>query len=112
MIIPSTLFSLNAEDEQGSGVSLTKIKINNSGWFDYINPFDLNGLNSGEYMISYYSIDNAGNIESVNYLYITLIDPNSQESPTNIPSFLPLPIILMIGGYVLLTIYKFKKKEL
>ncbi|KKM02486.1 hypothetical protein LCGC14_1783960, partial [marine sediment metagenome] len=112
MIILSTLFSLDADDDQGSGVSTIKFKINDSEWFDYFEPFDLNGLNSGEYIISYYSTDNAGNIENVKYLYITLIDPNSQETPTNIPSFLPLPIILMIGGYVLLTIYKFKKKEL
>ncbi len=112
VVIPSTLFSLNASDLQGSGISMIKYKINDSAWFDYVEPFGLDGFDFGTYEISYYSIDNAGNIENIKHLYITLIDPNSQETPAGIPSFLPLPIILMIGGYVFLSIYKFKKKEL
>ncbi|GAH46006.1 unnamed protein product, partial [marine sediment metagenome] len=73
-ITSSTLITLSAVDNHGvgSGVALTKYKIYNSeydsGWFDVISPasFHLLGLEDGEYDIDYYSIDNVGNIESVN----------------------------------------------
>ncbi len=110
VVIPSTIFSLDADDGQGSGLSLIKFKVNDSVWFDYSNPFDLTSFNFGNYVISYYSIDNAGNIEDIQTITITLTDPNSQEITTSIPSFLPLPIILMVNVYILFTIHRLKRK--
>ncbi len=112
VIISSTLFSLNANDDQGSGVSLIKYQINDSAWLDYVGPFDLNGHSFGSYKISYYSIDNAGNIENVHSLIVTLVDPESQSIPNNIPSFIPLSIILIISIYILFATRSIRKHKL
>ncbi len=54
--------TLNATDDM-SGVNVTYYRVNNQGWEIYEYPFVFN--NSNQYTIEYYSIDNAGNMESV-----------------------------------------------
>jgi len=46
-----------------SGVNVTYWKINEEEWETYVEPFVIE--NPGYYVIEYYSIDNAGNIEDV-----------------------------------------------
>jgi VCBS repeat-containing protein len=50
-----------AATDDCSGVASTLYSVNGSEWMSYIDPFVL--VNAGEYIIRYYSIDNAGNIE-------------------------------------------------
>ncbi|QKG79338.1 OmpL47-type beta-barrel domain-containing protein [Tenuifilum thalassicum] len=54
---------LNTSDR--FGVAETKIMIDSSGkWNRYIKPIQTSRLSEGEHKISYFSIDNAGNVES------------------------------------------------
>jgi hypothetical protein len=46
-----------------SGVASTLYSVNGSDWMPYTDPFVL--TNPGEYIIHYYSTDNAGNIEEI-----------------------------------------------
>ncbi len=80
----STTFTLTAEDGIGSGVSVIKYKINNSNWVDYSSPFDLSDYDYGDYLISYYSIDNVDNAEVENSFLVKLV---------------PLPTTPAISGY-------------
>ncbi len=112
IFFPSTLFSLNIDDDHGSGVSMIKFRINNSVWFDYVGPFDLAGFSFGSHEISYYSVDNAGNKEDVQTLIITLIDPESQFITNNIPSFIPLSIIIIITIFILFATHRIKKNSI
>lgn len=93
-------------------MSITKYKINDSVWFDYSTPFDLTGLNFGTYAISYYSIDNAGNVEEIQTIDITLIGSDPQNSSNSVPSFMVFPIISILVFYVLINNRKIKRKKL
>ncbi len=77
----STRFSIIANDNQGSGIFETFYSINNSNWINYTKPFDLSDFNPGTYIISYYSIDNAGNIEEIHSITISLIEEQPPDSP-------------------------------
>jgi hypothetical protein len=62
-------FTLSAVDA-GSGTGLTCYLITgpngyNSGWLNYSTPFNLGGLQDGQYTICYHSTDNLGNAESL-----------------------------------------------
>lgn len=85
----STIFTLTAEDGLGSGVSVIRYKINDSAWIDYTGGFDLTGYAYGYYIISYYAIDEVGNIESVNSIIVELVEIPSEQAP-------PMPIELII----------------
>ena len=54
--------TLQANDNL-SGIQSTQYRINNGSMNQYTNPFTIEP--SGEYMVQYYSIDNAGNEESL-----------------------------------------------
>ncbi|MFX1568654.1 MAG: NosD domain-containing protein [Promethearchaeota archaeon] len=57
--------------DEHSGIFNTFYSINSGDWFEFLEPFNLTG-DPGEYIISYYSTDFAGNIEAVNSTIVTL----------------------------------------
>lgn len=78
-VTSNTPFTLSAEDNVGgSGVATTGYRIRNatydSGWITSTPPieFYLTGLADGEYFIDYNSTDNAGNIETIHTVSVTL----------------------------------------
>ncbi|MFX0177736.1 MAG: SBBP repeat-containing protein [Candidatus Hodarchaeota archaeon] len=75
----STTFNITADDGMGSGINLIRYRINNSIWVDYIGQFDLSTYPYGDYLISYYSIDNVGNSELPNSILVKLIDVSPEE---------------------------------
>ena len=96
----STIFTFTDDDGSGSGVSIIRYKINDSAWIDYTGSFDLTGYAYGYYNISYYAIDEVGNIESFNSIILELVDVSSEPTP-------PIPIemiiiISVIGGVALI----------
>lgn len=103
----STLFSFNADDFSGSGIAIIKYKINDSSWMDYNTPFNLSDYGFGFWSISYYSVDNAGNIENINTIIVHLIEflqPN--PSKETIPSFHILILLSLIGLVTVILILK------
>ncbi|MFX1478204.1 MAG: OmpL47-type beta-barrel domain-containing protein [Promethearchaeota archaeon] len=81
-VIPSNLFSIMAEDVDGSGISIIRYKIDNLEWNDYIGPFNLYDYELGLHVISYYAIDNVGNIEPTNVISVDLVATPPPPSPT------------------------------
>jgi hypothetical protein len=79
----STLFELSASD--ASGVRETKYRIDDYPWNTYTAGFTLSTLPEGEYTISYYSVDNAGNVEAEKTI-VVIMDKTppmiSEASPT------------------------------
>jgi len=69
----STVFTLNANDGVGSGISLIKYKINNSAWINYSAPFNLSSFDYGDYIITYQATDLVGNVELENTASIALV---------------------------------------
>jgi hypothetical protein len=59
--VSPVIVSLNATDSQ-SGVNYTMYELDNSNWTMYTGPFEID--NDGTHMISYYSVDEAGNVET------------------------------------------------
>ncbi len=102
-VIKSTKFNLTANDGLGSGVSVIRYKINNSGWIDYNSPFNLSSYDYGYYMIYYYSIDIVGNIESENTLLVELI---KEPSEPIISGYIITLLITSICITVIITITK------
>jgi len=100
----STVFTLNANDGSGSGVSLLRYKINNSAWIDYISPFDLSSYALGDYIISYYAIDLTGNIESENIILVTLVEIETPPDPPPDPPPEPPPPSPGIPGFELISL--------
>jgi hypothetical protein len=74
-IVPETSFTLQATDQE-SGVNSTFYKIYNAtlsgAWQKYSTPFNLTGYKNGNYTIAFYSVDNAGNVESTIEKNVTL----------------------------------------
>lgn len=74
-VVPDTPFTLEATDEE-SGVNSTFYKVYNSTlpgvWQKYSTPFNLTGYKNGNYTIAFYSVDNAGNVESTKEENVTL----------------------------------------
>lgn len=54
--------SLEVDDGSGSGISLTKFRVDGGAWQDYSGPVAL--TSGGTHTIAYYSVDVAGNAES------------------------------------------------
>jgi len=73
-VLKSTLFTLTADDGIGTGIANIKYKISNNSWVDYNGPFNLSDYTFGNYIISYYAIDNANNTESIKFISINLVD--------------------------------------
>ncbi len=73
----STTFNLTADDGDGSGVASIMYTINDGDWINYSTPFDLSDFKSGNYNISYYSIDKVGNIENVNSVLVKIPGPGA-----------------------------------
>jgi len=71
-----TLFTLESDDDEGSGISSTAYRIFNdaydTGWIVYSSPFNLSLLKDGTYAIAFNSTDNAGNVEPTNTIQVTL----------------------------------------
>jgi len=108
----STTFTLTADDGLGSGVAIIKYKIKygttyDSGWIDYIAPFDLSSYDSGDYLISYYSIDMIGNTENATTISVELIKITS--APPEIPGYNILLLISIICVVSIISL-KFKYK--
>jgi len=102
-VIKSTQFTLTANDGLGSGVSVIRYKINNSGWIDYSSPFNLSSYDYGYYMIYYYSIDIVGHIESENTLLVELIEEPSEPI---ISGYITMLLITSICIAAIITIKK------
>ena len=106
----TTLFSLNADDGIGCGVSSIKYRINSSSWIDYSNPFALATYSAGDYVIEYYAIDELDNQGTHNSITVTLIDIETPQIP-GVPGFFPLLIIGVVGIMILYYMKKFKKSN-
>jgi len=61
-----------------SGISQTYYRINESEWMIFNDFFNITGP-IGEYIIEYFSIDAAGNVESVQSTYVVLIEGFGEE---------------------------------
>jgi hypothetical protein len=59
--ISNVTVTLTASDTQ-SGVNYTKYQVDSGGWTTYSTPFVVTA--NGTHVVSYYSVDNAGNIET------------------------------------------------
>jgi len=57
--------------DEHSGVKQSFYRINSSDWIEFIEPFNLIGV-PGEYIIDYYSVDVAGNVELVKSITVIL----------------------------------------
>ncbi|MFX1477535.1 MAG: OmpL47-type beta-barrel domain-containing protein [Promethearchaeota archaeon] len=106
----STVFSIISNDNNGSGISTTFYRINNSNWIIYINPFNLSDFDSGTYVISFYSIDYADNIEETHSLIIFLIEPRPDQKTTTIQGYNMVIILIIISLVIILSIFKKKNK--
>jgi hypothetical protein len=96
----STTFTITADDSTGSGVSVIRYKINNSGWIDYSTFFNLSIYISDYHLIYYYSIDNRGNTEGINTLLVKLVEISpepSEPSEPSIPSIIGYNTFLLLG---------------
>jgi len=110
IIIDSTSFIINAEDHLGSGISSIKYRIDDSDWIDYINPFNMSNYQSGTYIISYYSIDNAGNIEESKSFTVVLIKEDSTDQRA-IPSYNLVIIISVISISLVIIFFKNRRRK-
>lgn len=102
----ATMFSLIADDNSGSGISIIMYQINDSEWFIYNQPFNLTDYKFGKWQISFYSVDNAGNVEDIKIIIVDLIDTTPPRSPQNIPGYKPIIIL----GVILMTTLILTKK--
>jgi len=75
-VTPETPFTLEANDDAGSGIHSIAYRISNStydsGWLPYAQPFNLTALADGVYTIEFNSTDYADNIEATNTIQVTL----------------------------------------
>jgi hypothetical protein len=79
-VTPDTPFTLEADDEEGSGVYSITYRIYNgtydSGWLPYTELFYLTSLADGVYTIEFNSTDNLGNAEATKSIQVTLFSWN------------------------------------
>lgn len=101
----STTFRITAEDI-GSGISLIRYKINDSDWIQYAHPFNFSTYNPGTYEISYYSVDNAGNVEETKTITVVLIKIEESTPQGAIPSFNLGVLFLIISITSLIILFK------
>ncbi|MFX1416383.1 MAG: OmpL47-type beta-barrel domain-containing protein, partial [Promethearchaeota archaeon] len=88
-ITSSTEFTIVSDDGL-SGVAHRYYSINGDGWSEYLDPFTLDGPD-GEYTISYYSVDFAGNDEDPKqktvYLTSLHVDSHTADGDGNLIDF-------------------------
>ncbi|MFW9940510.1 MAG: SBBP repeat-containing protein [Candidatus Thorarchaeota archaeon] len=102
----STKFTLTANDGSGSGLSLIRYRINNSGWIYYTNQFNLSSYEYGDYLISYQAVDLVDNVEIANTLLVRLVKTSSK---TDIPGYSFLLFFAIISVISIFQIKKHKK---
>ncbi|MEX2758719.1 MAG: fibronectin type III domain-containing protein, partial [Candidatus Sigynarchaeota archaeon] len=69
----TTSFSMASSDNAGgSGIASRYYKIGAGGWMPYTGPFTLGAYPNGTYTISWYSVDNVGNVEAVKSMAVHL----------------------------------------
>ena len=107
IINSSTSFTINANDI-GSGIFVIRYKINDSNWIQYVQPFNLSTFNSGTYKISYYSVDNAGNVEVYKSIIVILVNTEEPAVLIAIPGFNLSLLILTISISSILVLLKQK----
>ena len=95
IVTEMTIFILSSTDPTGSGGSLIRYKINNSGWIDYTSPFDLIGFQPGNYSISYYAVDAVNNVEVTHIITVNLVAPPSKT--ITIPGYHIILFIVIFG---------------
>ncbi len=95
LVLPTTRFTLTADDGAGSGVNITVYHLDGGAPVTYTNPFAVAAL--GDHTIGYYSIDLLGNVEAVHTLNITVDDtvpssiyPDLQLSIATTPEYVTL----------------------
>lgn len=87
-----------------SGVKEVYYRINNGSWQKCTGNFTIFTITvDGIYMIEYYSIDNADNIEETKSAIIKIATPSeepkkSQPKPTLIPGFETISLIIILSG--------------
>ena len=80
-ITSATLLTLSASDGTGSGVLVTKYRVNTGPWTTYTGAFTITG-SDGAYTIEYYSVDNLGNEETPKSLMVILDNTPPETSLT------------------------------
>ena len=65
--------TLNATDDM-SGVNYTMYSVDRGEWFQYVDPFIVSDY--GESIVWFYSVDNAGNVETEKNCTFTIITPD------------------------------------
>ena len=99
--ISNATVSITATDTW-SGVKKIYYRINNGSWQEYLEAFIINA--DGTYVIEYYSIDNADNIEETKSSTVKIAVPppeepkKSQSKPALIPGFEIIYIIIILSG--------------
>ncbi len=80
----TTIFTLLMDDGFGSGVNITKYRIDSGNWITYFGRFDLGEFNNGNHTIEYYSVDKVENMEEFKNLNVNLmIDNGGNEGDAN-----------------------------
>jgi PKD repeat protein len=89
-VTPDTPFTLEANDNAGSGVYSIDYRIYNgtydSGWQLYAEPFYLTALADGVYTLEFRSMDNLGNIEPTNIITVALDNSGPSVTLLNPPA--------------------------
>jgi len=106
----STSFRLTADDI-GSGISLIRYRIDDSEWIHYTQPFNFSNYSPGTYVISYYSVDNAGNVGEINSITVVLISTEESTPQVAIPSFNLGMLISVISITSIIILFKYKKRK-
>jgi hypothetical protein len=70
-VTTATDFTLTASDDS-SGIAHTYYTLNAGSPIEYTSPFELAGAD-GTYTVSYYSVDNAGNVEAAKSITVNLV---------------------------------------
>lgn len=89
----STIFTIIADDGQGSDNCIIYYRINKSEWIAYTSPFSLLNYDTAMYLIEYYAVDDVGNVESTHSILITLV----RIQAGGIPSELIIVSSIIIG---------------
>jgi len=92
-----TAFTLTVTDGDGCGVDYSQYSIDYGNWKDYLDPFTMNTY--GPHEITYWSMDNLGNMESKKILLVIVPQPEVAEEEYNYK-----PLIALIFTIVLLVI--------
>lgn len=83
--------TLSADDDYaggGAGIDFTQYRVDGGSWTTYSAPFQVTG--DGSHTLEYYSVDLAGNTESVRTLSFQI----DATAPTLAPSVSPNPVVL------------------